>query len=344
MGDVVDSIVLIVVGLAGLGGLAKLGSWIGGKTAPWLGLVFPVLGVLSVPALIGWVLDQFGTVQRAVVLDKRESIRLLGNGGWAPRYSVTIMEPAAPPGEMIRLRADQPTYDALNFGDPVEVRWLPVRKSIVRLEMMPSSGWLRSFAAFELAGFSVSLAMVFGGILLFGGAGTAGIVRKAIAAALIGYGGSSCYREARPYRGEGEPPAPTVATTGTVRQAWTIRGLYPVTTGETRRGWSLTEPYLVVAAEFTPAGARSSVLGIDAIDAESVSHLRLGDQVGIRYSRSAPRQARLAFGTRTFPVKNVSDTRIALGIAIGCFVLVSGLRWWLGAARRQPKGPRQTSA
>lgn len=323
-------VVFLLVTLVAIVVLAKLGLSLGGKNAHWLGLALPTLGVVALPGLLGWVLDQFGVVERAVVADRRESIEVRPNGGWYPRYSIAVRRPGAR-SEMISLRADQPTYDALHFGDPVEVRSLPIRKTIVRLEKMSSSGWIRSAATLEWAGIVRPVAVVILGLVLIGGQGKAGLARAALAVALMSFGGLSCFRRVKPYQGEAEPAGPMAVARGTVRTVWRVGELYG--------GLGLAQPYFLVASEFTPAGARSSMLGIDAIDAGSVSHLELGDQIEVRYSSAAPRRARLGFGTRTFARKNQATTRAALGLAIGALVALAALRWWFGA-RRRPSGAR----
>jgi hypothetical protein len=132
-------------------------------------------------------------------------------------------------------------------------------------------------------------------------------------------------RRIEPYRGEPGPTGSMATARGTVRERWRV--------AEVWGGLGLARPYLLVAIEFRPPGGRSAILAVDAVDAESVDHLERGDQVELRYSGAAPRQVRLAFGTREFPAAN-QTTRIALrwGL-VGMVGLVAGLRWWLTRRR-----------
>ncbi len=315
---------MILLGsLLAIGALATLGLCLGGKNARWLGLALPIAGVVAAPSAIGWALSQFGVVQRAVVADRRESIVLRANGGWSSRYSIAVRLPAARSGEMVTLRADQPTYDGLHFGDPVEVRSLGILKRIIRLERMPASGWIRSAGAIEGASLGWAVAMVVVGLALVGmaGRGTTAVARGALALSLIGFGGLALDRRGRPYQGEAAPMSPMATARGTVRHVWRVAELYSAL--------GLAKPYLLVATDFTPAAARSSVLAIDALDAESVSHLEPGDQVELRYSTASPRRARLGFGARTFADRNRSTARTVRGLLIGALIAVGGLRWWL---------------
>jgi hypothetical protein len=117
-----------------------------------------------------------------------------------------------------------------------------------------------------------------------------------------------------------------LAGSGTVRRVWEVREIFG--------GLDVVQPYMLVATEYTPADARSSLLGVDAIDAGSVEHLEVGDQITVRYSGAAPRRVRLGFGTRTFESKNRGSTRMVLAGASLLVLIVAGTRWWLSSPRR----------
>ncbi len=307
-----------------IGGLTALGLWLGGEKARWLGVALPALGVSGAPGLIGWSLDRFGVVEEAVVADRRESIQIRGNGGWAPRYDIAVRLPESD-RELIGLRADQTTFDALHFGDPVRIRSLPFRKTIRRLERMPTAGWIRGESTLEWIAVLRTLALVVVGLTVIGGRGRAGLLRAAFGVALIGVGAWRGSRRIEPYRGEPEPSGPFETVRGRVRDQWRI--------DEVWGGLGVARPYLVVTIEFTPAGARSALLGVDAIDAGSVAHLERGDQVEVRYAPGMPRRIRLPFGTRGFVEANRSTGVVLRGGLIGLLALLAGLRWWLVRGR-----------
>jgi hypothetical protein len=332
MGHFTDVILLVIGGLFALVGLAKLGTMLGGKSAPWLGIVFVLLGLASTPLLLGWMLDRFGVVERAVVADRRESVTLEVNGGWRTQYWVTVKYPSAPAG-LHRLRADPVAYDRLAFGDPVEVRVLPIRRSVARLEMTSSSAWLRQFPAFTRWLVALGPLAVVVGLLVFGGKGASGKVRRVVGLGLVALGGFSCHQDFKPFDGLPGPSGPTERAGGTVKRMWTVRALYPATASEDR-AWQLATPYRLVAAEFTPVGSRSAVMMVDAVDEESVPSLAVGDQIRVVYSRAEPRRARLDAGKRTFPAANAGDRRIAAGIGAGLLLVLVALRMMLAPKRR----------
>lgn len=324
MGHFTDLILLVVGGGFALVALAKLGAIVGGKQAPWLGVVLVLLGLGSTPLLLGWLLDHFGVVERAVVADRRESVSLRINGAWRPEYWVTVKYPSAP-AQLHRLRADVASYDRLGFGDPVGVRSLPIRRSTARLEMTSSAQWLRAYPRFGQAIIALGVVAVIVGLVIFGGKGARGTVRKLIGVSLVGLGGFSVYQDLKPYQGGPTPTPPTSRASGTVKRITRVSSLYPAS-GSAERAWRLAKPYRVVTAEFTPAGARGGMLAVDAVDEESIPNLAVGDQIAVQYSTGSPRSARLAAGTRTFPIANAGDTRIATGIGLGVLAVLVAFR------------------
>jgi hypothetical protein len=327
-----EHIIDIVLGLLALvvivGALAKIGRGLGREHARWLGVALPILGLMAVPSLIGWALDQFGVVRRGVVVDRREAIERRADGGWRARYAIAVRLPGSE--AMIRLPATAAVFDNLHFGDPVEIRSLGGR--VRRLEAMPSSGWMSAPRGTEAVGLVAAMMAILGGLALMGmsgararagaatrvAAGRARLLRGVIGVGLIVAGSLGCARRLRPYRGEPEPRPPLATGRGTVRSIWEVGEAF---------GLAVTQPYLLVGIELTPAGARSSVLAVDAIDAGSVANLQVGDQLEVQYSAAAPRQLRLGFGRRTFGERNRGVARVWLGAVLVIIVAAAAVRW-----------------
>ncbi len=335
MGQFFDSLVLLVAGVVLVGGLLKLGSWLGGKRAKWLAVVFPLFGLIGAVVAGNWALNRYGVRANAAVVGKTEWTTLMSNGSFLKNYSITIKHRGAAAGETTNLRTDQRLYDGLAVGDSVPVRSPGWRPSLARLEAMTSSHWLNILIESGLLLLILGVAATFGGLFLYGGKGASGAVRKPVALLLLGVGGFSCWQEGRPYRPDAGPTQPVVSAQAKVTRIRLISGIYPAHQGtKPTRGWPLKQPYLLVEAQFTPAGGRAPVVGVDAIDAGSMPKLAVDDVVDIEYDRTRPRLAHLKRGTRNWPDVNGRDTWYSLGAVAGLIGLVLVLRVLLFRRRK----------
>ena len=338
MSQFFDSFIFLFGGLLLIGGLLKLGSVLGGKRAPWLAVVLPILGVAGAVAGGSWALDHYGTRTHAPVVGKTEWATLMQNGSYLKSYSVTIKQRSAATGETVNLRTDQRLFDDLAVGDSAAVRSLRVRPSFARLEPMTGERWLGIVIDSGFLLLVLGVSAVFAGIFLYGGTGATGSARKAVALALLGVGGFSCWRDTRPYRGEPEPRAPTGSAQAKVTRLRSVNAIYPVRQGTASRGgWRLEQPYQVVEAAFTPAGAKAPVVGVDAIDEGSIPHLEVGRPVELTYDRARPRTIRLNAGTRNWSAVNARSAWLGLGVIAA---LMAGLLFLRIAVGRRKVVPR----
>ncbi len=341
MSQFLDSFVLLFGGIALIGGLLKLGGWLGGKRAPWLALVLPVVGVGAAAVAGSSALDRYGTPTQPAVVGKTEWVTLMPNGSFLKNYSVTVKQRGAAVGETVNLRTDRGLFDTLALGDSIAVRSLSWRPSFGRLEAMTGARWLGIVADSGLVLFVVGVVAVLVGVFLYGGTGASGAVRKAMALVLLGGGGFSCWQEARPYRGEPAPELPAGSAHAKVTRIRSVTGIYPVSQStSSTRGWRLKQRYQIVEAEFTPGGARAPVVGVDAIDAGSIPKLGVGSPVDLDYDRAEPRKIRVKGAARLWPAINARDTWLGLGV-IGA--LIGGLMV-LGRLFRRTRGPAKGPA
>ena len=70
------------------------------------------------------------------------------------------------------------------------------------------------------------------------------------------------------------------------------------------QGVHLLQPYYVVELSYLPAGARDTMIAVDAVDSGSVARLGHDSVLAIRYDPRAPRRAVLTEGTRSYPARN----------------------------------------
>lgn len=315
MGQFFDSFILLFGGVILVGGLLKLGSWLGGNRAPWLALVLPILGIIGAVAGCSWALDRYGTSTRPTVVGKTEWANLMPNGSVLKSYSITVKQQGAPVGETVNLRTDQRFFDDLAIGDSVTVRSLRFRPSFARLDAMTGARWLGIASGSGIVLLALGVVAMFAGIFLYGGTGATGSVRKTLALVLLGAGGFSCWHDGRPYRGEPAPEQPAGSAHAKVTRLRLVTGIYPLAQGRTsRRGWRLKQPYQIVEAEYTPAGGRAPMVGVDAIDEGSIPKLGVGSSVELDYERARPRTIRLKAATRTWSAVNARDTWLILGV------------------------------
>lgn len=335
VGQFFDSLVLLVAGVVLVGALLKLGSRLGGKRAQWLAVVLPLIGIIGAVAAANWALARYGVRAHAAVVGKTEWTTLMPNGSPLKNYSVAIKHRGAGTAQTTNLRTDQRLYDDLAIGDSVPVRSPGWRPSLARLEAMTSARWLRILTDSGLLVFLAGVAATFGGLFLYGGKGTGGAIRKPVALLLLGVGGFSCWQEGRPYRPGPRPTPPAGSAQARVTKIRLISGIYPAHQGSgPTRGWPLEQPYQLIEAEFTPAGARAPIVAVDAIDVGSIPKLAVGGMVDLEYDRTGPRTVHLRIGTRRWSEINGRDAWYSLGAVVGLLGLGLGARLLLFGRRK----------
>jgi len=97
-------------------------------------------------------------------------------------------------------------------------------------------------------------------------------------------------------------------------------------------------PYQVVQLRLASPGHRDTVLVVDAVDSGSVAGLTEGAELPVRYDPQAPRNARLAQGSRNFIVRNRYHFLPAV-IGIPVLGMLAGMGF-----RRRRRGPDRSSS
>lgn len=330
MTRLVDSVGLLALAVAGIGLALFIGRIVGGKRAPWLGPVLAVMAGLSGPTWLAAAFDQFGERARAVVVRRVEAVRTTWNGGFERRFSLDLKYAGRRSDESFPVSVDQARYDQVAFGDPVTVVALPARRSIARLDAMSAREWLGVVMPWGALTVVASVAALVGGLLLYGGAGAAGTVRKVIAAVLFAGGGWSCYQDNRPFEGAVGPGATPVSGTAVVHA---LHRVTHIGSTSRRTGWTLPAPYQLVELEFVPRGYRAAVIAVDAIDDGSIPYLAVPQSLAIRYDPANPRRASISSGSRRFAEDNTSVFRTWTLIVVGALAGIAGLTWLAGRRR-----------
>jgi hypothetical protein len=264
--------------------------------------------------------DAKGTAAAASVTEKRETVRE-HFGNWFRRFEIVAAYRA--PGSAFEHHAvcdvEQATYDATQIGDRVTVHYIP---ALLQQPFIPATH-LSPCTAKANFGSNPDLyrrmALVFGSLLpimfLFL------VLRIRIAIwLLVPWFGIFIVYCAVP-RAEPAPSQPRPAQ-ATVRSVYTIDEIFPVTSTRRRHTMpvKLDHPYQLIQVEFTPSGAASPVVALDAIDINSIAGLQPKRAVDIDYDAANPRIARLRGGTRNFPEQAQRQLLLTFGLIAGILI------------------------
>ena len=270
--------------------------------------------VVLLGALIGgslW-LDRRGDTARAVVTGKHEEIRVqqTPRDEWARWYRIGVEFPTPDGGlGMATVTVPQERYDALRRGDSLDVHYLPAFPLLARAADRSTAQVLWDIGH-GLLGNRFLLAM-----LMWLGAGFVALwIAARVATALVFVVGLAWTALAVPLLF----PAPTPAFPAPAAATARVEAITLVTKSPARRGARrhragrslgdatrrLAQPYQVVILRLTAPGFADSVTAVDAVDSASAPGVRVGAILPIRLDPRAPRNARLADGTRTFRARN----------------------------------------
>lgn len=299
-----------------------------------------VLLLICLALLLGgslW-LDHNGTPVTATVSSKREEMAIHDSpiGEWSRWYrlGVEFRRSDGAPGRAT-LTVSRERFDSIREGNRIAIRYLPAFPLLARSAEHSTVQVLRNVGA------EVAADPFFAGALtwfVLGGAGlwlmarlgttavfTAGAVWIAAGLVLLF-------------------PAPTPVRLAAARTTARVHDVRLITKSPEERfsrtygghkvdlGFrELTLPYHVVQLRFTVPRWPDSVLAVDVVDSASVPGLAVGALLPIRYDPQAPRDARLALGTREFRERNRYHFR--------WLVVGSGLLGMVVAAlRTRPRG------
>lgn len=309
-----------------------------------------VLGFLLLPGVIVlfyvWpsFIDSSGVQATGHITEKIERIRIPFDSWFR---SFQIMGAFRVPGNPIEHHAvcdvDQATYDSLHVGNPVILHYWP---ALLSQPFIPATHLAPCTALANFTSNPVlyrTLQLVIGSLLgiLF----LVLVLRLRIALWLLVPWFYLFLVGAVVPRAE---QAPVTANSALAR----IRNITAITTimensnasGGTHVQFGpikLDHPFQIVELEFTPSGMADSVVGIDAIDMDSIPDLHKNQTLAIDYDRSNPRIARLRSGTRNFPEQARHQVLLQFGALAAVFlgILFIGriLRYVFASKRRRQR-------
>jgi len=273
-----------------------------------MGLLEKIYLVAILGLLVGgsvW-LDRNGTAVTARVKEKHERIAVLHepSGAWRRHWDVGV-EFAMPNGGTMpaAIAVPRERWDSLRVGDPLEIRYLPALPVLARTTDRSTAGIAWSILV-GLAEIPILLWLVGGLAALW--------IASRVGKVLVIATGAAWTAAAFPLLFSTPSPAPPAGVEATARvgavttvskspsrKARRRRVMRRSNTDAVRR---LAIPYQVVEL-VVPTRSGDSVIAVDAIDSGSVA-LTFGDTVPVRLDPAAPREARLATGTRLFVDRN----------------------------------------
>lgn len=272
-------------------------------------------------------LDRRGTEVTARVAAKEERI-VVGfepSGLWHRFYSVTAAFDR-PDGLRVNalVRVPEERFVALQVGDSIPVRYLPQFPLFARTTDRSTATALREFAGF-IGRMPVVLWLALGIPALWLAARVSLVAVLGVSVAWAVAAWPLFFTP--PSR---EAPRPLQAS-GVVRQV-TLVDRSPKRLVQTRAHTGqfnrrLDVPYQVVELAVSLPGG-DTVVAVDAVDSGSVTGLSHGARLPVHYDPRAPRDARLAAGTRRFAQDNRYHFLVpVLGcVAVGCLAALAFTR------------------
>jgi hypothetical protein len=287
-------------------------------------------GMVTVGLLAGgslW-LDRNGVPVTAHVVGKQERL-VVGHepsGDWDRYYEIAAaFELPGGGGSQATVRVTPHRYDTLRAGDPIELRYLPQFPLFARTTDRSTASVLRELA-WGLAGIPI-LVWLAGGLVALWIAARMGTV-AVLAAGAVWIAAAYPLLFSPPSRDGPRPAAATALVRGV-----TLVDKSPARASRTRSrtgGFDrrLEVPYQVVELGVPVRGGRDTVLAVDAVDSGSVVGLAYGARLPVRLDPAAPREARLAGGTRRFVEANRYHFLVPV-IGFGVLGTLAGLtyRW-----------------
>lgn len=241
-------------------------------------------------------LDVAGLVHDRVIAAKHERIWVSDDGDWARRYELAL---APAPGHMLgtTVTVGTPDYETLHQGDHVRVRSFDCCPIFGRLAGRTTAAWVVETGWRMLVGLRWPLWAVLG---VMGLVGAYKLGRPAVVLA-----GAAWIAAATVLPGAYAPVArPAADWRPAEGRIVDLHLIDEILDSRHSDGIDLLLPYYVVELGFVPAGARDTIVAVDAVDSGSVARLTHGTTVSILYDPRSPRSAVVTAGRRTYPVRN----------------------------------------
>ena len=260
------------------------------------GCLFGLVLLLAVPIGASLWLDLAGKVHDGLVGAKHERIWVSDDGDWTRRYELALKPQ---PGAMLAptLTVGAADYEALHPGDHVRVRSLDCCPIFGRLADRTTRSWVVE-TGWQ---FVVTLRWVLWTVLGIG----ALVLAYKIGQPMVLLVGAAWIFSATLLPGA---YAPRLAPAGDWRPARArvsdLHLIDDILHSRRSRGVHLLQPYYVVELSYLPAGARDTVIAVDAVDSGSVARLGHDSVLAIRYDPRDSRRAVLTAGNRSYPARN----------------------------------------
>jgi hypothetical protein len=287
-------------------------------------------------------LDRRGETAAAIVKQKREEITIQQEprGGWERFYRVGVEFPTRDHNlGMATLDLPRERYDALRIGDTVSVHYLPAFPLLARAANRTT------LQAFEDAGVrllanrsllpSVTWFLVGAGALWIA-SWVATPVVVVTGLAWMGAGLLLLFPRVPPGL-----PGPVTAKARVAAINLITKAPAQTRSRRHRAGRAFADaarrlamPYQIVQLHLAAPGFPDSTLAVDAVDSGSVTGLRVGAEVPVRYDPRALRDAMLAVGSRTYLERN----RYHFGTLVIGLALLGILAAWGARTRRSRRG------
>jgi hypothetical protein len=300
---------------------------------PSCGCFFWLLLVALLLAASLWI-DRAAPKTEAVVHSKVESARLFHepDGGWRLNQTVWVrLKPSGRDSTLAALNVSPSRFDSLSVGSRVRVRYVPFFPYYVRATDYSTTALLRDLFAPNTTMMRWLYWILVGALAMYVAA-RIGFAAAAVVA--LAWLGAAYVLILSPV---------TVPTPGAVHAPARVRYTQYVREMVSSRGRSripLDVTYLFVEMRFLPAGARDSLLVVDAVDSASITRPENGAIVTVGYDPAEPRSARLVNGTRTFVNRNRGAFLWVVLVPVGLGLLMALA---LGRTRRR-RAPRASSA
>ncbi|MCX6047636.1 MAG: hypothetical protein NT075_21265 [Chloroflexi bacterium] len=287
--------------LIGLGALLRSLLRIQGA---YFGIGFVLLLLFGPPIAASLYLDTVGQVAPAQVTKRVETIRYREEGDWRHNFTLSIQYVTTTQQDATaNFSPDEATFDHLHEGETILVRTVNVGRwiSLVRFANQSTLTWLPWWwigAGLALVGLGVGFWLLtkvpFGWVAII-----------VILLALATYPLLAKLNEGQRSQDPSLTPLRATATIQAVERVTEFDPLPSNRSGDS--DWETRidapQPYDIVTLRFTPQGYEQTVLGVDAVDANSVV-VQPDTQVEIAYGSRDPRTVHLLQGTRTHYWKN----------------------------------------